>query len=71
MKNFLKSTKWWMYLPFACMFGFSMINWVFKGENQIVRGNRMILLLFNLMITTIFLLIGFITFLYNRNILIP
>jgi len=33
MKNlkFLKTTKWWMYLPFACLF---MIDWVFVVDDD-------------------------------------
>lgn len=50
--NFIKTTKWWMYLPFAC-FSYPMTQWVFKSNNSNDRLYRLSFILLNTVATSI------------------
>ena len=54
MIKFLKTTKWWMYIPFACI-SFPFFDWIFDGFNRKERNKRMILYTINLLWTVIFM----------------
>jgi hypothetical protein len=42
MKAIFKDTKFWMYIPFACIYGLKMSKWVFEPDNETDRGWRMV-----------------------------
>lgn len=54
MKEIFKDTKFWMYLPFACLYGLKMSRWVFQPDNEKDRCWRMIFTFYNLVFSLIF-----------------
>jgi len=52
MIKFIKTTKWWMYIPFAC-FSYAMSKWVFKTDDLNIRLHRLIFILLNTIITSV------------------
>lgn len=66
MKIF-KDTKWWMYLPFACVAGTRMVNWVLKPKEMIDREWRMSFLIINLFETCLFMAFIFVLILKNMT----
>ena len=45
--NFFKTTKWWMYLPFACL-TLPLINWVVSPTLQTERVKRVLFIFVNI-----------------------
>lgn len=52
----LKSTKWWMYLPFACL-ALPLVKWTDRGETYKENEWRMAFLICNLFWTLIFIIL--------------
>jgi hypothetical protein len=50
MIKFLKTTKFWMYLPYACFF---MSKWALTENDKTEKYNRFNFLIYNLMFTVI------------------
>ncbi len=50
MIKFLKTTKFWMYLPYACFF---MAKWAVSETDRTERTKRFNFLIYNLMFTVI------------------
>lgn len=50
MIKFLKTTKFWMYLPYACFF---MAKWALTETDKTEKYNRFNFLIYNLMFTVI------------------
>lgn len=49
MKSIFKGTKFWMYLPFACIYGLKMSKWIFEPDDVIDRQRRGLFQLINLL----------------------
>ncbi len=58
MKEVFKDTKFWMYLPFACVWGLKMSKWVFEPDTVEGRQWRYIFQLLNVILTVIVAVIG-------------
>lgn len=52
MIKFIKTSRWWMYIPFAC-FSYPFSQWVFKTDDLNVRLHRLIFILLNTIITSV------------------
>ncbi len=57
MSNIFKDTKFWMYLPFACIFGTKMLNWVIDTKSIDEKSRRSIFYFLNIIVTFFSLLV--------------
>ena len=65
MKRIFKDTKFWMYIPFACIWGLKMSTWVFSANTEKDGQYRMMFIFFNLFETLLFI---FYIFLKTYNV---